>query len=49
LARTETRDGETWQQVFDLISRQNWDITGLQLEVGQLDQVFREITGSSHA
>ena len=49
LARTDTRDGETWQQVFDLISRQNWDITGLQLEVGQLDQVFREITGGSHA
>ena len=49
LARTETRDGETWQQVFDLISRQNWDITGLQLETGQLDQVFREITGGSHA
>ena len=49
MARTETRDGETWQQVFDLISRQNWDITGLQLEVGQLDQVFREITGGSHA
>ena len=49
LARTETRDGETWQEVFDLISRQNWDITGLQLEVGQLDQVFREITGGTHA
>ena len=49
LARTETRDGETWQQVFDLISRQNWDITGLELEAGQLDQVFREITGGSHA
>ena len=49
LARTETRDGETWQEVFDLISRQNWDITGLQLEAGQLDQVFREITGGSHA
>ena len=49
LARNETRDGETWQEVFDLISRQSWDITGLQLEVGQLDQVFREITGGSHA
>ena len=49
LARTETKDGETWQEVFDLISRQNWDITSLQLEVGQLDQVFREITGGSHA
>ncbi len=49
LARTETRDGETWQEVFDLISRQNWDITGLQLEIGQLDQVFREITGGNHA
>ena len=49
LARTEARDGETWQEVFDLISRQTWDITGLQLEVGQLDQVFREITGGSHA
>ena len=49
LARTEARAGETWQEVFDLISRQNWDITGLQLEVGQLDQVFREITGGSHA
>ena len=49
LARAEARDGETWQEVFDLISRQNWDITGLQLEVGQLDQVFREITGGSHA
>jgi len=48
LARTETKDGETWQEVFDLISRQNWDITSLQLEVGQLDQVFREITGGSH-
>ena len=49
LARTETRDGETWQEVFDLISHQNWDITGLQLETGRLDQVFREITGGSHA
>ena len=49
LARAETRDGEPWQQVFDLISRQNWDITGLQLETGRLDQVFREITGGSHA
>ena len=49
LARTEARDGESWQEVFDLISRQSWDITGLQLEVGQLDQVFREITGGSHA
>ena len=49
LAGTQTRDGETWQEVFDLISRQNWDITSLQLETGQFDQVFREITGSSHA
>ena len=49
IARTEIRDGETWQQVFDLISHQNWDITGLQLETGQLDRVFREITGGSHA
>ena len=49
LAGTQTRDGETWQEVFDLISRQNWDITSLQLETGQLDQVFREITGGSHA
>ena len=49
LAGTQTRDGETWQEVFDLISRQNWDITSLQLETGQFDQVFREITGGSHA
>ena len=49
LAGAQTRDGETWQEGFDLLSRQNWDITSLQLETGQLDQVFREITGGSHA
>ena len=39
----------TWQQVTDLVNHRNWNVEGLQLEAGRLDEVFRQITQGVHA
>ena len=33
-----------WREVNDLIDRNDWQVSGLQLETGRLDEVFRRIT-----
>jgi ABC-2 type transport system ATP-binding protein len=39
----------TWQQVTDLVNSRDWNVEGLQLEAGRLDEVFRQITQGVHA
>jgi ABC-2 type transport system ATP-binding protein len=39
----------TWQQVTDLVNRSDWNVEGLQLEAGRLDEVFRQITQGERA
>jgi ABC-2 type transport system ATP-binding protein len=39
----------TWQQVTDLVNGRDWNVEGLQLEAGRLDEVFRQITQGVHA
>jgi ABC-2 type transport system ATP-binding protein len=44
VARANSADAETWRQVSDLVADNGWHVTGLQLETGRLDEVFRQIT-----
>ncbi|HSD67986.1 MAG TPA: ATP-binding cassette domain-containing protein [Woeseiaceae bacterium] len=49
LARSGGKDGEVLRQVSQLIAEKGWNVTGLQLESGRLDEVFRQITGGARA
>ncbi|MCI0516931.1 MAG: ATP-binding cassette domain-containing protein, partial [Woeseiaceae bacterium] len=49
LARIGGKDGEVLRQVSQLITEKGWNVTGLQLESGRLDEVFRQITGGARA
>jgi ABC-2 type transport system ATP-binding protein len=49
VANTTSGDSETWRQVSDLVAKNGWPVTGLQLETGRLDEVFRQITGGAQA
>lgn len=49
IAHADSADAETWRQVSDLVARNDWQVTGLQLEAGRLDEVFRQITGGAQA
>ena len=42
-------DMATWHAVTDLVNDKNWNIEGLQLEAGRLDEVFRQITRGDRA
>ena len=44
LATPESANGAAWRDVSDLVADKSWNITGLQLLTGHLDEVFREIT-----
>jgi ABC-2 type transport system ATP-binding protein len=37
-------DTRTWREVSDLVAKEGWQISALQLESGRLDEVFRDIT-----
>ena len=37
-------DAATWHEVSDLVNDKDWQIAGLQMETGRLDEVFRQIT-----
>jgi len=41
--------GATWRDVSDLVADKGWNIAGLQLQSGHLDEVFREITTAEQA
>jgi ABC-2 type transport system ATP-binding protein len=42
-------NGATWREVSDLVAEKGWNITGLQLQSGHLDEVFRDITSVERA
>jgi ABC-2 type transport system ATP-binding protein len=49
IPRAETGNVEPWRDVSDLAAARQWNVTGLQLESGRLDEVFRQITQSATA
>ena len=49
IAKTGDAGIATWQQVTDLVNGRDWNVEGLQLEAGRLDEVFRQITQGVHA
>lgn len=44
VARENSGDMQTWQEVASLVNDKDWTIASLQLEAGRLDEVFRQIT-----
>jgi ABC-2 type transport system ATP-binding protein len=49
IAKSGGKDAEVLRQVSQLISEKGWNVGGLQLETGRLDEVFRQITGGARA
>jgi ABC-2 type transport system ATP-binding protein len=49
IAKVGGKDAEVLRQVSQLISEKGWNVGGLQLETGRLDEVFRQITGGARA
>jgi ABC-2 type transport system ATP-binding protein len=49
IADCKATDGEAWREVSDLVGDKAWNIGGLQLQSGHLDEVFRDITQASKA
>jgi ABC-2 type transport system ATP-binding protein len=49
IPRAETGNVEAWRDISDLAAARQWNVTGLQLESGRLDEVFRQITQSATA
>jgi ABC-2 type transport system ATP-binding protein len=44
IATSDSEDMATWHDVTRLVNENDWQIEGLQLEAGRLDEVFRQIT-----
>jgi len=49
IATSDGDDAATWRDVSALVNDETWNITGLQLESGRLDEVFRQITQGDRA
>ena len=49
IAGKDSADAETWRQVNQIVGEKGWKVSGLQLETGRLDEVFRQITGGVQA
>jgi ABC-2 type transport system ATP-binding protein len=49
IPRADTGNVESWRDISDLAAARQWNVTGLQLETGRLDEVFRQITQSATA
>lgn len=49
VANPDSHDAQTWRQVSDLVADKGWQVAGLQLETGRLDEVFRQITAGDQA
>ncbi len=43
------RGKQPWRDVSDLVAKNDWTVTSVQLEAGRLDEVFRQITGGAEA
>jgi ABC-2 type transport system ATP-binding protein len=44
ISRQDVADAAAWHDVSDLVNGADWQISGLQMETGRLDEVFRQIT-----
>ncbi len=49
VAKVDSADMQTWNDVTGLIQERKWNIESLQLEAGRLDEVFRQITRGAAA
>lgn len=49
ISAADADDGATWREVSELVTRQRWAISEMQMESGRLDDVFREITQGNAA
>ncbi|MGH8195274.1 MAG: ABC transporter ATP-binding protein [Woeseiaceae bacterium] len=49
LPRAKGGNIEPWREISDLVAARQWHVSGLQLETGRLDEVFRQITQSAAA
>ncbi|MGH8222447.1 MAG: ABC transporter ATP-binding protein, partial [Woeseiaceae bacterium] len=49
LPRDGSRNAATFGEVSGLVAERGWELSGLQLETGRLDEVFRQITGGPAA
>jgi ABC-2 type transport system ATP-binding protein len=49
IAKTGSKSAEVLQQVSQLVTGKNWNVIGIELESGKLDEVFRQITGGARA
>ncbi len=49
IARSDSKDMQTWNEVINLVKDKQWNIERLQLEAGRLDEVFRQITKGAAA
>jgi len=49
ISESGSKDAETWRQINEMLGDKGWDIAGMQLETGRLDEVFRQITGGVQA
>jgi len=49
IAKRDSAGMQTWHEVSSLVNNNGWNIAGLQLESGRLDEVFRQITQGERA
>jgi ABC-2 type transport system ATP-binding protein len=49
IAKTGSKSADVLQQVSQLVTGKNWNVIGIELESGKLDEVFRQITGGARA
>jgi len=49
IAMSGTAGTKAWHEISDLVNERSWNISGLELEAGRLDEVFRQITQGDKA
>jgi ABC-2 type transport system ATP-binding protein len=49
IAKNGSKSAEMLQQVSQLVTGKDWNVSGIELESGKLDEVFRQITGGARA
>ena len=48
-SKPESADMDVWREVTDLVNTGDWNIEGIELESGRLEDYFRQITQGEHA
>jgi ABC-2 type transport system ATP-binding protein len=49
IEKNGSKSAEMLQQVSQLVTGKDWNVSGIELESGKLDEVFRQITGGARA